>query len=163
MTDACSTARYLIDTPAGAATVTIGPQGLRALEMATDGGHLPPAPPETAAAIRSHLAQQSSPLPLDLSGLTPLAQQVLRAISAIPAGQVRSYAWLAHQVGRPRAVRAVARCVARNPLPLVVPCHRVVGSDGRLRGYRFGLDVKWALLIAEGAWPPAPQPGEAPR
>ncbi len=69
----------------------------------------------------------------------------------IPAGETRSYGWLARKVGRPRAARAVGRVMATNPLPIVVPCHRVVGSDGSLHGYGGGLDVKAELLRLEGA------------
>ena len=69
----------------------------------------------------------------------------------IPAGETRTYAWLAAKVGRPRAARAVGRVMATNPLPIVVPCHRVVGSDGALHGYGGGLEVKAALLRLEGA------------
>ena len=83
--------------------------------------------------------------------LTEFQRQVYRAVSAIPRGQTRSYGWLAERVGRPRAARAVGRVMATNPLPIVVPCHRVIGSDGSLRGYGAGLPMKEALLRAEGA------------
>lgn len=69
----------------------------------------------------------------------------------IPTGETRSYGWLARKVGRPRAARAVGRAMATNPLPIVVPCHRVVASDGSLRGYGGGLAMKAALLRLEGA------------
>jgi methylated-DNA-[protein]-cysteine S-methyltransferase len=77
----------------------------------------------------------------------------------IPRGETRSYGWLAERVGNPRAARAVGRVMATNPLPIVVPCHRVIGSDGSLRGYgdsgrgrsAAGLWMKAALLRAEGA------------
>ncbi len=76
---------------------------------------------------------------------------VLEETLRIPAGETRSYGWLARKVGRPRAARAVGRVMATHPLPVVVPCHGVVGSDGSLRGLGGGLDVKAALLRAEGA------------
>ena len=69
----------------------------------------------------------------------------------IPSGETRSYGWIAEKVGHPRAARAVGRVTATNPLPLVVPCHRVVGSNGSLTGYGGGLRMKEALLRAEGA------------
>jgi methylated-DNA-[protein]-cysteine S-methyltransferase len=69
----------------------------------------------------------------------------------IPAGKTLSYGAVAERVGYPRAARAVGRVMATNPLPLVVPCHRVVGSNGSLTGYGGGLHVKEALLRAEGA------------
>jgi methylated-DNA-[protein]-cysteine S-methyltransferase len=68
----------------------------------------------------------------------------------IPYGNTVSYKQFAAQVGRPRAVRAVASIIGRNPLPILFPCHRVVGSDGRLRGFRGGLEAKRWLLKAEG-------------
>jgi len=76
---------------------------------------------------------------------------VLEETQRIPSGQTRTYGWLAERVGRPRAARAVGRVMATNPLPLVVPCHRVVGSNGSLTGYGGGLRMKETLLRAEGA------------
>ncbi len=84
-------------------------------------------------------------------GVSGFRRAVLEETLRIPAGETRSYGWLARKVGRPRAARAVGRVMATNPLPVVVPCHRVVGSDGSLHGYGGGLDVKAALLRAEGA------------
>lgn len=91
-------------------------------------------------------------LPLDLSSLTVFQQEVLRATYAIPAGQVMTYGEVAAAIGRPRASRAVGQALRRNPLPLVVPCHRVVGSDGSMRGYGGpqGVDIKRRLLEMEG-------------
>ena len=78
-------------------------------------------------------------------------REVLEETLRIPSGQTRTYGWLAERVGRPRAARAVGRVMATNPLPLVIPCHRVVGSNGSLTGYGGGLRMKEALLKAEGA------------
>jgi O-6-methylguanine DNA methyltransferase len=75
---------------------------------------------------------------------------VLRAAARIPPGEVRSYAWVATQIGRPRAARAVGRVMARNPLPLLFPCHRVVDSSGNLHDYYYGLEMKARLLEMEG-------------
>ena len=88
---------------------------------------------------------------IDWSGVSGFRRAVLEETLRIPAGETRSYGWLAWKVGRPRAARAVGRVMATNPLPVVVPCHRVVGSDGSLHGYGGGLHVKAALLRAEGA------------
>jgi methylated-DNA-[protein]-cysteine S-methyltransferase len=90
-------------------------------------------------------------LPIDWAGITPFRKQVLEECASIPVGETRSYAWLAEQAGRPRAARAAGRVMATNPWPLLIPCHRVVGSDGSLHGYGGGLAMKEALLRAEGA------------
>ncbi len=71
-------------------------------------------------------------------------------LTRIPRGQVRTYAWVARQVGRPRAVRAVANVIARNSVPFLVPCHRVVPSAGGIGNYAFGSEMKRALLKSEG-------------
>lgn len=87
---------------------------------------------------------------VDISGLTPFEQDALRAAASIPPGQVRSYAWVATQIGRPKAARAVGRVMARNPLPLLFPCHRVVDSSGDLHNYYYGVEMKARLLQMEG-------------
>jgi O-6-methylguanine DNA methyltransferase len=87
---------------------------------------------------------------VDISDLTPFEQAVLRAAARIPPGEVRSYAWVATQIGRPRAARAVGRVMARNPLPLLFPCHRVVDSSGDLHNYYYGREMKARLLAMEG-------------
>lgn len=94
-------------------------------------------------------------LDLDLSWLTGFRRDVMLACAAIPRGATTSYADLARRVGRPGAARAVGSVMRTNPLPLVVPCHRVVGSDGSLTGFGGGLDVKRRLLELEGAMLPA--------
>ena len=88
-------------------------------------------------------------LPLDLQGGTPFQQTVWLALLGIPAGQRTSYAALSQRIGKPAAVRAVGAAVGRNPVSIVVPCHRVVGADGSLTGYAGGLDRKTALLRLE--------------
>ena len=87
-------------------------------------------------------------LPLKLSG-TDFQVSVLRALQEIPYGQTVSYGEIAKRIGRPRAVRAVGAANGRNPLPIVVPCHRVIGSTGDLTGFGGGLDTKEALLRLE--------------
>jgi len=87
---------------------------------------------------------------VDISDLTPFEQATLRATAQIPPGEVRSYTWVAIQIGRPKAARAVGRVMARNPLPLLFPCHRVVDSSGALHNYYYGLDMKARLLKMEG-------------
>jgi methylated-DNA-[protein]-cysteine S-methyltransferase len=90
-------------------------------------------------------------LPLDLGGLTAFQEAVLRATMTIPRGETRPYGWVARRAGRPRAVRAAASALAGNPVPLLIPCHRVVQADGTAGDYVFGAARKEALLSAEGA------------
>jgi AraC family transcriptional regulator of adaptative response/methylated-DNA-[protein]-cysteine methyltransferase len=87
-------------------------------------------------------------IPLDVRG-TVFQRRVWDALASIPAGEQLSYADLARRIGAPAAVRAVARAVATNPVAVVVPCHRIVGSDGSMRGYRWGIERKRALLARE--------------
>lgn len=89
---------------------------------------------------------------LDLRG-TDFQRDVWRSIQRIPYGKLSSYRRLAEEVGRPRAVRATGNAVGDNPLSIVIPCHRVVRSDGGLGGYGGGLDVKRYLLSLEGVFP----------
>lgn len=92
-----------------------------------------------------------SSLSADGRSIAGFRRAVLEETMRIPAGETRTYGWLARKVGRPRAARAVGRVMATNPFPIVVPCHRVVGSDGSLRGYGAGLPVKAELLRIESA------------
>jgi AraC family transcriptional regulator of adaptative response/methylated-DNA-[protein]-cysteine methyltransferase len=104
-------------------------------------------------------------VPLDVRG-SQFQRRVWSAIRAIPYGAMRSYAEIAAAIDRPQAARAVAGACAANPVPLLVPCHRVVGSGGRLGGYRYGVARKSALLAAErgsdwggdASWSSMPQP-----
>ena len=103
--------------------------------------------------LRRYARGQPVPFPdaLDFAAATPFQRAVWQATQEIPCGQTRSYGWLAARVGRPRAARAVGQAMAANPWPIIVPCHRVVSSNGRLGGYGGGLDVKERLLLLEGA------------
>src|SRR3954454_3445235 len=87
---------------------------------------------------------------VDLDAANDLEHDVLQTLTRIPRGQVRTYAWVARQAGRPRAVRAVANIIAKNALPFVVPCHRVVPSAGGIGQYAFGTAMKRTLLEREG-------------
>ncbi len=95
--------------------------------------------------------RQEFELELDLSPTAPFAREVLAELDRVPFGQTTTYGTLALRVGRPRAARAVGRVMNHNPLPIVLPCHRVVGSTGALTGYAGGLDRKRLLLALEGA------------
>ena len=108
-------------------------------------------------------------VPLDMRG-TEFQMKVWKALSKIPSGQVRSYKQLAVMVGNPDGARAIGGAMNRNPVPIIVPCHRVIESSGGLGGYGGGLDKKRMLLKLEGALPeklssraPAAAPRKAPR
>ncbi len=106
-----------------------------------------------AAELREYLAgrRTSFDVPIELSWVTPFRREVLLACASIPRGSTATYGDLARRVGRPLAARAVGNMMRTNPLPIVVPCHRVIGSDGSLTGFGGGLDVKRRLLELEGA------------
>jgi methylated-DNA-[protein]-cysteine S-methyltransferase len=105
------------------------------------------------AQLQEYFAGQRSSfdLPLDLQGGTAFQQDVWQALLAIPAGGTTSYGNLSQRIGKPAAVRAVGAAVGRNPVSIIVPCHRVLGANGSLTGYAGGLERKSALLQLEGA------------
>ena len=90
-------------------------------------------------------------LPLDLAQLADFNRRVLRELARVPYGEVVTYGELAARAARPRAARAVGTVMNRNPLPIVLPCHRVIGANGKLVGYAGGLERKESLLRHEGA------------
>jgi len=90
-------------------------------------------------------------VPVHLEGLPEFQRKVLAVVLTIPFGEVRSYTWVARRIGRPRAARAVGTAIARNPTPIIVPCHRVRRRDGSPGGYLFGLSFKDRLLSLERA------------
>jgi O-6-methylguanine DNA methyltransferase len=110
------------------------------------------APAEMVRELQEYAAgrQRAFDLPLDLSAVKPFQRAVLKAIGKIPFGETRSYAWVAREVGKPRAARAIGQALGANPIPIILPCHRVIGSDGSLRGYGGGLPLKKKLLRLEG-------------
>jgi len=84
-----------------------------------------------------------------LKGFTSFEKDVLRAVCVIKPGQVRTYRWVAERVGRPKAQRAVGQVLKKNPLPLLIPCHRVVAGNGKIGGYSLGIALKSELLAFE--------------
>jgi methylated-DNA-[protein]-cysteine S-methyltransferase len=161
MTTLTSTA---YDSPVGTLTLVGGPAGLRAVLWSNDRAAraglgrtalVPGAAPAlaaTAGQLDQYFAgtRTTFDLPLDLQG-TAFQLAAWRALAAIPYGETRTYAQQAAAVGRPTAVRAVGAANGRNPLSIVLPCHRVVGSDGGLRGFGGGVAVKEWLLRFERA------------
>lgn len=100
--------------------------------------------------IGRHLAGDAVPLDLDLRSLSAFERAVLLKAREIPRGEVRPYGWIAREIGRPGAVRAVGSALNKNPVPLLIPCHRVVRSDGQIGEYAYGPARKRTLLAAEG-------------
>lgn len=108
-------------------------------------------PRRLAGTVERHLAGEGrSTLHFDLRGRSAFERAVLVKAGEIPRGEVRPYAWVAREIGRPGAARAVGGALAANPVPLLIPCHRVVRSDGRIDGYIFGTDAKRRALATEG-------------
>jgi len=105
---------------------------------------------ETERQLKEYFAgkRQDFSIPLDMRG-TPFQKSVWEALMAIPFGETRSYGQVAKQLGRPKAMRAVGAANGRNPIPIVVPCHRVIGSSGELTGFGGGLAAKARLLKIE--------------
>ena len=151
-----------IDTPIGTLRLLADGEALVAIEFPEHAG--PPRPSGARAAqdapvlarARRQLAEYFAgertrfDLPLAAAG-TPFQRRVWAALSGIPYGETRSYSDIAAEVANVRAVRAVGAANGRNPLPIVVPCHRVIGSDGRLTGFGGGLPTKAWLLRHERA------------
>lgn len=110
------------------------------------------APAKLARQLETYLAGKNVKFGarLDLSAGTPFQQKVWRALLSIPRGETRSYAWIAKKIGNPKAVRAVGSACGANPVPIIVPCHRAIASDGSLGGFGGGLALKKDLLALEG-------------
>jgi O-6-methylguanine DNA methyltransferase len=154
-----------VDSPIGPLRLVTSPVGLCALDFAGPideaplrkrfpGASLiaPSAPTVAGAQVREYFAgaRQDFELSVDLRGLPPFQQQVLQALLAIPRGRTCTYGDLARAVGKPGAARAVGGAMSRNPVPVVIACHRVLATGGGLGGYTGGLDCKRFLLNWEG-------------
>lgn len=105
------------------------------------------------ARLRSYFGGHKVAFPdrLDLSGATTFQREIWEITRLIPYGETRSYTCVAEQIGKPEAVRAAGQALARNPLPIIIPCHRVVASNGKLGGYSGGLEMKRYLLQLEAS------------
>jgi methylated-DNA-[protein]-cysteine S-methyltransferase len=146
--------------PGGALTITTTAHGVSSVDFSRLGAVRPPETDlelETADLLISYFAGRRpdfSGLPLDWSNTTAFQRKVWQALMKIPYGEVRSYSWLAEAAGSPGGFRAVGQANGRNPVPIIVPCHRVVAKDGGLGGFMRGavdgLTLKQALLALEG-------------
>ena len=107
---------------------------------------------DLAARLKAYFSGERVDFPelLDLAGATPFQREVWETARFIPYGEVRSYGWVAARIGRPKAARAVGQALGRNPLPVIIPCHRVLAGDGSLGGFSGGLEMKRLLLKLEG-------------
>jgi methylated-DNA-[protein]-cysteine S-methyltransferase len=152
-----TTAWDVYESPLGPLTLEAGPHGLTGLSFPGAGGagrdegrRDPPALAEAAAQLDAYFAgeRRAFDLALDLRG-TPFQRRVWAQLRRLPYGATVTYTELAAAVGRPDVVRAVAAAVGRTPVPIVVPCHRVLGAGGALTGYGGGLQRKAALLDLE--------------
>ncbi|MBW3665704.1 MAG: methylated-DNA--[protein]-cysteine S-methyltransferase [Actinobacteria bacterium] len=154
-------ARTEHDTQYGQLTLIASHEGLRAVTW-PDADHEVQIDGETEDDPGHHLlveavaqldayaagARRNFDVPLDLRG-TEFQLTVWRQLTEIPYGHTSTYGDVARDIGRPRAVRAVGGAIGRNPVPIIVPCHRVIGSDGSLTGFGGGLDLKRSLLDHE--------------
>lgn len=157
-----------LDTPIGRLGIAVSANGLCRIELRTNEAqfvsilrktyreepvHSAPAVAEAKRQLQEYFAGQRRhfDLVVDLEQVTPFQRDVLIACLRIPYGETRSYGDLARAVGRPKAFRAVGMTMAMNPIPIVIPCHRVLRSDKGLGGYGGGLDIKQWLLYHEAA------------
>jgi len=107
---------------------------------------------ELDAYLRGELREFTTPI--EWAILKPFQREVLERVMAVPYGHTTNYGTIAERIGRPGAMRAVGRANATNPIPIIIPCHRILGADGKLHGYgaRGGLETKAWLLRLEGSW-----------
>ncbi|WP_416757580.1 methylated-DNA--[protein]-cysteine S-methyltransferase [Roseateles sp. So40a] len=156
------------DTPLGRLLIARNAEGLSGLWFEDQKYHPGPlaAPRDdddallrgVVDAMKAYFAGQATALPPMSPSGTAFQQAVWRALLDIPAGRTVTYGELATRLGRPEAVRAVAAAVGRNPVSVLIPCHRVLGADGSLTGYAGGLHRKEALLTIEGGLPATLRP-----
>jgi O-6-methylguanine DNA methyltransferase len=157
----------ILDTPVGPVGVAWNGRGVSMVDLADDAAAVVarhaaatgrpltadvPMPATLRRAIERRLAgDRRARVPLDLRGRAPFEQAVWAKALEIPRGEVRPYGWIAAEIGNPKAVRAVGSALGRNPVPLIVPCHRVVRTDGTIGQYSLGgPEVKRRVLTAEG-------------
>jgi methylated-DNA-[protein]-cysteine S-methyltransferase len=150
-------------TPVGDLRLAVSDQGLIAVEWADTqpdfDSYLRPFESEAVAPYAEQLRQyleggrREFTLPINWAIFRPFQREALQAVFKVPYGETRTYSEIAVEINRPRAYRAVGRANATNPMPIVIPCHRLIGTDGKLHGYGGGegLKTKEWLLKLEGA------------
>lgn len=167
----------VLDSPLGPLWAAVGPHGVATISYGSEpdarelrrlvavfGPGIVPDPRKTdelARELDQYFAgrRREFDVPADLTGLTPFYRAILRATARVPYGKVTTYAAVARRAGNERASRAAGGALSWNPIPIVVPCHRVLATDGSLGGYAGGLDAKRRLLalergeVPEGGWP----------
>jgi methylated-DNA-[protein]-cysteine S-methyltransferase len=144
---------FVARTERGLARISYFPDGMEDTLARTFGSRVLRMPlDEIRRELDEYFAgrRESFDLPLDLR-VAPFHADVLQELARVPYGRTETYGGLAAKVGRPRAARAVGTVMHNNPIPIVLPCHRIVGANGSLTGYAGGLDVKRRLLELEGA------------
>lgn len=156
---------FTLDSALGPLLVAYSNQGVTAVQLAADvatfasaytartGRRVHPtasAPDRLIRAVGRRLQGARVTVPVDLRGLSDFERATLAKAAEVPRGEVRPYSWIARHIGRPGAVRAVGSALGRNPVPLLIPCHRIVRSDGRVGEYVFGAAAKRAVLASEG-------------
>jgi O-6-methylguanine DNA methyltransferase len=160
----------LIEGPIGAAYVAWSDRGITAYVPAAAVGprsafeshharratYVEAPPPRLARHLARTVATgRLGRLPLDLSSIGDFQRKVLEKCAEIPPGEIRPYGWIAREIGNPGAVRAVGTALGKNPVPVLIPCHRVVRTDGRIGNYAYGTPMKRELLEHEGLEPAA--------
>jgi methylated-DNA-[protein]-cysteine S-methyltransferase len=144
---------FVAQTDRGLARISYFPDGMEDTLARTFGTRVLRMPlDEVRRELDEYFAgrRESFDLPLDLR-VAPFHADVLHELARVPYGRTETYGGLARKVGRPRAARAVGTVMHSNPIPIVLPCHRIVGANGSLTGYAGGLDIKRRLLELEGA------------
>lgn len=150
----------IVRTKLGAFRVLFSSRGLARLEFCKDAASSAASKRQRTASLPYNIERQLHQysdgksvrwnIPLDLSSGTEFQQKVWHALATIPRGETRSYGWVAKKIGKPGASRAVGAACGANPVPIIIPCHRVIAGDGSIGGFGGGLPMKRRLLKSEG-------------
>ena len=148
-------ARLYYDSPIGLIEIEGSAEGVSSLRFVDERTEENQAIPPVLFSCKHQLDEyfygerETFDIKLDLGSATPFHREVWRLVRSIPYGHTRSYSDIAVTIGRPHATRAVGQANGHNPIPIIIPCHRVIGKNGRLTGYAYGLSTKQALLALE--------------